>query len=223
MAIAGTLYVINGFRALRSFQFFLRRTFLLSWELQEAYGHARELAHTDSLTGLNNRRAFTGLAEKALALSHRHARPASVVMFDVDHFKRINDAHGHAAGDRVLQEVAEVIRRVVRGPDIAGRLGGEEFAVLLPETNGLQAAVLAERLREAIGQVSVTFEGTTISFSCSFGVAATAPDVTTFDPLLSRADQALYRAKRQGRNRVSLDQLVTVRSAERDPVVPKDR
>ena len=124
-------------------------------------------------------------------------------MFDIDRFKVINDTHGHAAGDRVLQEVAVVVLRNARSADVASRIGGEEFAVLLPETDGSQAVTFAERLRRELEQLELAHDGATLRFTCSFGVAARGEDVAVLDTLLKLADEALYRAKRAGRNRVS--------------------
>jgi len=127
-------------------------------------------------------------------------------MFDIDHFKEINDTHGHAAGDRVLQAVGDAIRRRARATDILGRLGGEEFAMLLPETGGAEALTLAERLRREITAVGVPHGGRSIALTCSCGVAARSDEILLLDTLLSFADKALYRAKRQGRNRISRDE-----------------
>lgn len=205
MALAGVMYLVASIRATRNSGAFWRRTFELSWELQQAHATANRLARTDELTGLNNRRSFTELASRALEQAKRYARPIALVMFDIDHFKHVNDTHGHAAGDRVLQAVANAMRLTAREADIPGRLGGEEFALMLPETSGAEGVVLAERLRQALTAVRVSHNGATISFTCSFGVAARGEDVAVLDTLLSRADEALYRAKRQGRNRTSRD------------------
>ena len=203
MAAGGAMYLVASIRATRNYGEFWRRTFRLSWELQQAHTLAQKLARTDDLTGLNNRRAFSSLGYQALEHSKRYNRPLSVVMFDIDHFKIINDAFGHAGGDKVLQAVAAVMLRRARTTDIPGRLGGEEFAVLLPETDTDQAMVFAERLRADLEQLEVLHNDKTIRFSCSFGVALRADDVAVLDTLLMRADEALYRAKNDGRNRVA--------------------
>lgn len=210
MAAAGAMYLVASIRATRNYGVFWRRTFRLSWELQQAHLLAHKLSRTDELTGLNNRRAFTELGGRALEQSRRYNRPLALIMFDIDHFKTINDTHGHAAGDRVLQAVATAIARTARIPDIAGRLGGEEFALLLPETSGREAASLAERLRADLSALRVPYDRATITFTCSFGVAARGTDVAVLDTLLSRADEALYRAKRQGRDRVSSEAIAEV-------------
>jgi diguanylate cyclase (GGDEF)-like protein len=206
MAAGGLIYLGASIRSIRAYGSFLRRTFQLSWELQQANTLAQKLARTDELTGLNNRRAFIEMGRRAMDQARRYQRPLSLVMFDIDHFKDINDTHGHAAGDHVLEAVGEAIRRRARAADILGRIGGEEFAVLLPETTGAEAVILAERLRHDIAAVNVAYEGSSITFTCSFGVAAQGEEILVLDTLLSVADQALYRAKRQGRNRVSRDE-----------------
>lgn len=203
MAVGGAIYLIAAIRATRNYGEFWRRTFRLSWELSQAHRHAEKLARTDELTGINNRRAFTELGRQALEHARRYGRPLAVVTFDIDRFKAINDDLGHAAGDEVLKAVGAVIRRAARTPDISGRLGGEEFAVLLPETNERDAIAFAERLRTDLAALAVAHNGATIRFTCSFGVTTLGDDVTILDTLLNRADAAMYRAKREGRNRVS--------------------
>ncbi|HKA57116.1 MAG TPA: GGDEF domain-containing protein [Gemmatimonadales bacterium] len=201
MAAGGVLYLITAIRATRNYGQFWRRTFELSWELQQAHALAQKLARTDELTGINNRRAFTSLGHNALEQARRYDRPLSLVLFDIDHFKAINDTYGHAAGDKVLQAVARIMLRSVRTPDIPGRFGGEEFTVLLPETSAEEAVVFAERLRADLERLKVDFNGQTIRVSCSFGVASRG-EAVSLDTLLMRADEALYRAKHEGRNRV---------------------
>jgi len=202
LALGGVLYLAAALRSVRTFGFFLHRTFELSYELRLAYGRAQELARTDELTGLANRRAFVEHGVAALDQARRYGRQLALVMFDIDHFKRINDTYGHAAGDAALRAVADRIRRAARAADVAGRLGGEEFALLLPET-GIDAAVrVAERLRRDVAALTVPYDGTALQFTCSFGVTEHRGDTTGLDTLLQAADEALYRAKAQGRDRV---------------------
>lgn len=203
LAAGGAMYLVASVRATRNSGEFWRRTFRLAWELQQAHTLAQKLARTDELTGLNNRRAFSALGYQALEHSRRYNRPLTLVMFDIDHFKTINDTHGHAGGDKVLQAVAATMLGRVRTPDIPGRIGGEEFAVLLPETGVDEGVVFAERLRADLERVEVVHKGKTIRFSCSFGVAPRGDDVAILDTLLMRADEALYQAKNEGRNRVA--------------------
>jgi len=203
LAAGGVLYVLAALRSTRSFGFFLRQTFQLSYELQQAYSRARDLSRTDELTGLANRRAFVEIGTAAIDQAKRYNRTLSLVMFDIDNFKDINDTHGHAAGDEVLRAVAVVVRHAARVADTPGRIGGEEFALLLPETTGITAIAVAERLRRDVATLTIGFDGKVLQCTCSFGVAERHAGLTTLDALLSSADQALYRAKTAGRNRVS--------------------
>lgn len=161
----------------------------------------RQLATIDPLTGAFNRRHFTALADEEVARSRRHERSVSVLMLDIDHFKRINDTHGHAGGDEALRQTVAAIRSQLRVNDVLGRFGGEEFAVLLPETEADGAMVLAERIRAAIEHLRVKFEDTSIQFTMSVGVATLHGDYD-IEAALNSADQALYQAKTGGRNRV---------------------
>ncbi len=160
-------------------------------------------AHVDYLTGVSNRRHFMACAEQELRRAKRYAESLAIFMIDIDHFKRVNDRHGHRAGDTVLVALARLCQATLRSFDILGRLGGEEFAVLLPETDGVEAVRVAERLREAIAVTRVPLgDGACVQITVSIGVAAlTSPD-DNVDVLLSCADAALYEAKNSGRNRV---------------------
>lgn len=164
------------------------------------------LATTDGLTGLLNRRHFLESAERELARLRRYGRPATVLMLDVDHFKRINDTHGHAEGDQALKAVAAVCRRELRDSDLIGRLGGEEFGILLAETALPDALEVAERLRAALAGIPVPVNRPgggclTVSVGVSPCVALDA----SIEQALGRADHALYRAKAGGRNRVEAE------------------
>jgi diguanylate cyclase (GGDEF)-like protein/PAS domain S-box-containing protein len=172
-------------------------------------GELRRLADVDVLTGVATRRAFMEAAQRAITLASEH-RPLAVIAVDIDHFKIINDRYGHLAGDKILTAVGEELRRECRAPDVVGRLGGEEFAILLGHTR-LEAAVsVAERIRQRLltTVVSVT-KATRVTVTASFGVAAFTPE-DTYEDLLGRADIGLYRAKTAGRDRVVVIQ-------ERDP------
>ncbi len=160
------------------------------------------LATTDSLTGLANRRWLFEHLEQEVYRAQRYGTALSLILFDIDHFKRINDGWGHAAGDHVLRELARETHQLLRKTDRAGRYGGEEFVVLLPETDLAEAVLLAHRLTQRISSTVITPEhGPSISVTISVGVAALAPDESG-EELIQRADQALYRAKQGGRNRV---------------------
>lgn len=165
----------------------------------------REGATRDRLTLVATRAHIELLADAELFRVSRYERPLSVLLFDIDHFKRVNDSYGHAAGDRVLREVARRCRTLIRGSDLIGRWGGEEFVVMTPETPIDGAATLAERLRGAIAEAPVTLEsGESVTVTISVGIAAYQPGDTELEAIVRRADAALYRAKAEGRNRVEL-------------------
>jgi len=169
-------------------------------ELEE---RLKQQAHTDYLTGVSTRRYFMEQAEQELNRSIRYENPLSIMMLDADLFKRINDSHGHKTGDLVLKKLAEICRYTLREVDIIGRMGGEEFAILLPETNQSAAFETAERLRKAISSTSVPLEaGLPLQFTVSIGIASLASKDDNIDVLLNRADKALYQAKNAGRNNV---------------------
>lgn len=174
-------------------------------ELKRQERELSRLAWTDSLTGVLNRHRFLELAETQLAHSQRHFRDVSLLMLDLDNFKTINDCHGHAAGDRVLSSVCKRWQSQLRGHDLIGRLGGEEFCVLLPDTKGSDARVVAERLRKATQQQAVSYDGKTINVSVSIGAAVYENIADTITSVIKRADQCLYKAKSAGRNRVEAD------------------
>ncbi len=179
------------------------RTALLS--LQEANRALTRLATTDALTEILNRRAFLERAVGAFSVCRRDGEPFSVIMLDIDHFKRVNDVHGHAAGDLVLKTFAARVAPTLRGMDFFGRLGGEEFAIGLPSLDRDGAAAVAERIRALIAATPIERPGEApIAIASSFGAAVADPDDADFAALLNRADAALYRAKDSGRNRVEL-------------------
>ncbi|MCP4716281.1 MAG: diguanylate cyclase [Deltaproteobacteria bacterium] len=158
------------------------------------------LAATDHLTGINNRRHFLEHAEQELRRSQRYKRELSVLMLDIDHFKQINDTHGHAAGDQTLKALAETCLNTLRINDIFGRIGGEEFAALLPETSGPSAMIAAERIRTALEKTAVPCSSTSISFTVSIGVTTLEHTDKNIETIIKRADSALYTAKENGRN-----------------------
>ncbi len=173
-------------------------------ELQDALAEVERLARTDHLTGLANRRWFMEALEQEVERADRYGRPLSLVSLDLDHFKSVNDTHGHAAGDDVLREAAQALRSVCRDVDLAARLGGEELALLLPETDVAGARIVAERVRERIaGTAHRSPAGRSFRVTASLGVATAKPG-STVEALLQAADEALYRAKDAGRNQVAL-------------------
>ena len=174
-------------------------------ERKKSQRELERLSQTDVLTGLANRRHFMKLANQELSRTRRFGGPLSVFMLDIDYFKKVNDTYGHQAGDLVLQRLGDLCRQVLRDIDCIGRIGGEEFAVMLPQTSGDTAFVVAERLRQAIASVDVLLpQGLAIKFTVSIGVAALAENITTMDALIALADRALYESKGTGRNRVTL-------------------
>jgi diguanylate cyclase (GGDEF)-like protein len=167
--------------------------------------NVERMAGEDALTELANRRQFMKAGEQMFDSVRRYGRYASVLVIDLDHFKAVNDRYGHAAGDAVLRATADLLKRHERGADLPARLGGEEFAILLPETDLEGAVALAERLRAACEALRVTVPGglwSGLSITMSVGVATCDPEDKTFEDLLRRADATLYRAKHEGRNRV---------------------
>jgi diguanylate cyclase (GGDEF)-like protein/PAS domain S-box-containing protein len=174
---------------------------------KETEARLEGLAHTDALTGVNNRRRFTDLAADELARAQRHGQPLALLMIDLDHFKSVNDRLGHAGGDAVLRSFTATAEGVMRQGDIFGRVGGEEFAALLPQTTQDGAMVLAERLRQRIAAQPAAVGDSALAYTVSIGVSAWLPgadgaaDGVDIDRLMVAADRALYAAKAQGRDR----------------------
>jgi diguanylate cyclase (GGDEF)-like protein len=161
-----------------------------------------QLASVDSMTGLNNRRHFRTLAEAEWSRFRRYGRPLALLMIDIDLFKSINDSYGHDIGDEVIKSVAGILQTHKRVSDIVGRLGGEEFALLLPEATLDNAAAAGDRLRQLVAGHAVAVEGRRIPVTISAGASVCDANTSGIDELLKQADVALYEAKRTGRNRV---------------------
>jgi diguanylate cyclase (GGDEF)-like protein/PAS domain S-box-containing protein len=174
-------------------------------ERKELEERLRVLATTDPLSGLYNRRQFFELAETELDRAHRYRHACSVLMLDIDHFKEVNDRFGHQAGDAVIQALARMMRETLRTVDVIGRIGGEEFAAVLPETASDVAMLTAERLCQALSDKRDWLSAHAAHVSVSIGVAAVHPEDTGIDQVLARADAALYAAKKAGRDRVMLE------------------
>lgn len=164
-----------------------------------------KLASVDSMTDTLARRRFFELADVEFSRSKRYSNPLSVLMLDIDHFKSVNDNYGHAAGDKILVEVSRLFKEAMRDIDFIGRIGGEEFAVCLPETPTNGAFLVAERMRQSVENETVEVEGQKISVAVSIGIAQLSAGDNDFSALLNRADQALYQAKNTGRNKVIVD------------------
>jgi diguanylate cyclase (GGDEF)-like protein/PAS domain S-box-containing protein len=169
---------------------------------REASEQQRLTQACDHLTGIANRRTFFEAAEIEMTRWRRQPRPLSLLLLDADHFKAINDQHGHPAGDAVLRDLAATLSTSFREVDVVARVGGEEFAVLLPSTSIDGALVVANRLLAAFAARCVDFDGTPLRYSVSGGVAAMDDSVAGLDTLMKRADEALYAAKKAGRNRI---------------------
>ncbi|MBK7996954.1 MAG: GGDEF domain-containing protein [Blastocatellia bacterium] len=163
-------------------------------------------ATRDPLTGLSNRNYFRNELKKFVSLSARYNRALSVIMLDIDFFKKINDTYGHDVGDNVLKSVAEILMRHVRTHDVAARFGGEEFVMLLPETSLGGAVVVAERIRTAVENVDFNSAGCRHNVTISIGVAEYLGDGTDVEEVIKKADEALYKAKSSGRNRVCMSE-----------------
>jgi diguanylate cyclase (GGDEF)-like protein len=212
------LYLRNGNLALTLFtsvgilfSFIWMNTETLRLELER-------MARTDALTGLLNRRALLDEFERESARSARDGSELCMLLMDLDHFKQVNDRCGHSAGDAALCSVAQVLRTSLRRGDLVGRLGGEEFGALLPQTTEPQAVMLAERLRERIAQLQIPGDASApedgLRITASFGVAAWGGDAESLEQLMNNADVAMYLAKRAGRN------CVRARAAERRAAAP---
>lgn len=171
-------------------------------ELINALEQLEHIANIDELTQIYNRRYVYARGGKEFSRARRYSRPLSVVMFDIDYFKKINDKHGHAGGDMALRAIAEKCGATVRAHDTFGRIGGEEFVVLLPETAQSEAVRVASKLRETIKSLAIKAETGSFPISASFGVASWSQNITAFEDLMSLADGALYAAKDGGRDRV---------------------
>ena len=170
--------------------------------LIEYQQHLSHLATEDPLTRLLNRRGLEDALHISLANASRQALPTAAIMIDIDHFKKVNDSFGHEVGDHVIRQVAQVLQRISRASDVVARTGGEEYLLILPETDMNAARTLAERIRIAIGERPLLVDNQRIPITVSLGVACTSGDVD-LDELSQEADRAMYLAKRGGRNRVA--------------------
>ncbi len=179
-------------------------TYRLSRRMSEKNRMLAALSRTDGLSGLLNRISWEQIVYVEMARCRRSGRAASLLMLDIDEFKNINDQYGHPAGDEVIRSVAEIVSRTVRASDISGRYGGEEFGVVLPDTDVDGATVIAERIRQRIEAAAVA-ESAPVGCTVSIGIAAAQPEVDDAGDWIARADRALYEAKRLGRNRAVRD------------------
>ncbi|MBL8525764.1 MAG: GGDEF domain-containing protein, partial [Betaproteobacteria bacterium] len=197
------LWIVHGFNVVMMFA-------MASYTARFYYGTVRraerklvELATKDPLTGLSNRRNLLNLAAHAIAHANRSGEPIALIIADIDHFKQINDQHGHEAGDKVLSHVGALLMQLCRGQDIVARWGGEEFLLMLPATDIAAATTLAERIREAVAGTAIDHNGKRVGFTLSLGVAALSSG-EELSAAIARADRVLYQSKEQGRDRVTV-------------------
>jgi diguanylate cyclase len=190
----------------------------LVFALEQARQRLAVLATQDDLTGVYNRRYFVGLVQREWARAHRYSTDAALLLIDVDHFKRVNDAHGHLCGDELLRQIARAAGESLRQADVLARFGGEEFIVFLPQTDPLGALDVAERIRERVQALSPLWHGVAIKVTVSVGVAPLRPDLLSLDWTIHEADTALYAAKAAGRNCVRTVPIAANRSGDAHPV-----
>jgi diguanylate cyclase (GGDEF)-like protein len=170
--------------------------------LEKANEQLEKLSMTDRLTGLLNRGTWENLIDAEYERNRRYGHPTCLVMFDIDHFKAVNDTHGHLAGDEVIKYTADVVKKSLRQSDLPGRYGGEEFGIILPETDAEGARTICERIRETIENSTVKTTAADIQYTVSIGVAPLTDVPENYMQWLQQADEALYAGKEGGRNRV---------------------
>jgi diguanylate cyclase (GGDEF)-like protein len=177
----------------------------LAGELMEANLKLRAMAFRDGLTGLYNHRYFQELMAREMSRAVRYGNVLSLIMFDIDHFKQVNDSYGHPGGDVILRKLATLVQGSMRGSDLVARYGGEEFAVILPMTDAGGGRVFAERLRRRVEQMETSINGHPVKITISLGLATYQPGMAATDKsqLIDAADRALYQSKKNGRNQVS--------------------
>ncbi len=202
LALGGLLFFISSHRATRILADALSRSIQLAHALEQARQSAATASRTDALTGLNNRRAFAELSKACILDFALRRELVSALLIDIDHFKKVNDSCGHASGDDALIQLSSVLRSMIRPTDICGRLGGEEFGIILPNTSSENAVLVAEKIRIAVSNSIVVGPNDDFPISVSIGVTTGSSDLAV---LLKRADTAMYRAKIQGRNRLEVE------------------
>jgi diguanylate cyclase (GGDEF)-like protein len=197
MAIASTLFIASALQGTKVLSDAMQGGLLMSYQLQYSRDIAENMARIDALTGMYNRRAFIERGEQAIRLCERETKPVSMLLIDVDFFKKINDTHGHGAGDLILKQIGNFLDSKFRKSDVCGRLGGEEFSVLLANTDAAAATALADKFRQAVAESLIPWQTESLRVTVSIGVASDSYDL---ESLLHRADMAMYQAKANGRN-----------------------
>jgi len=175
---------------------------MLAADIRYAVDKIKQVSDTDDLTGLYNMRAFSSILQRAFKQAVRHGHPLSLVMVDSDNLKAVNDAHGHDAGNRLLQHLVRCVRDELRGSDVMARFGGDEFIMLLPETNRRGAQDMSERIRKSVESSRFDIRGGDINVTVSLGISSYPEDGGNLEAILDKADKAMYRAKQRGRNQV---------------------
>lgn len=199
LGMSGAVFIASSIRAISILSKALHNSFILNHQLTKAKEKAELIAKTDILTGLNTRRSFSELAEVQADYCQRYKHPVSIIVLDVDHFKKVNDSRGHHSGDLALQHLALIIQDSVRHSDICGRMGGEEFAILLPNTDSNGAEIIADKIKSAVERRAVKAPEGPFNITASLGIATGHVDI---GQLIRMADIAMYRAKESGRNQV---------------------
>jgi len=199
MALSATIFMVISVKATKIMADAMQRSLQMRFELHHAHQEAEHMARTDPLTGIHNRRSFVELSEQTIRHGLRNTSPVSALLIDVDHFKQINDQHGHHVGDLVLQHLSALLATRFRGSDVCGRIGGEEFAVLLADTDLDAAEFVAQQLGQSLAATPIPTMTQSLKITVSIGVASGCYDLAT---LLRDADRAMYQAKAAGRNRV---------------------
>lgn len=186
-------------------------TTMLAADTRNAMSRIKVLSETDELTGILNRRAFMAVSSHTFNLAQRYGREFSLVMIDSDSLKTVNDAHGHEAGDELLRSMVQHVQKELRRPDVLARYGGDEFVLLLPDTNADGARLTADRIRERIAASPLHISGREINITASMGVASFPANGKDFDRVFEAADNALYQSKTEGKNRVTLAPVLPAR------------
>ena len=176
-------------------------------EMQRLNDELEQISRIDRLTGLNNRGYWEECFQNEFYRCMRYQSVSSAIIFDIDHFKKVNDSYGHQAGDEVIRTVAKLTREMIRKTDAAGRYGGEEFVVFLPNTDAKSARIFAERLREKIENLKIQYDSLTLNITISIGICEFHESFSTHEQWIEKADQAMYQSKHQGRNQTNIAEL----------------